>query len=98
VKQPRALSERGRLVISRNCLVSSEGIFGSLSAKAKEAIRKNIYFGATENISEITILKVNLDLLFVIKLNLSKSRLQSVKCMYIMLFACDSALTSGNLL
>jgi len=46
-------------------------------------------------ISKITILKeVDLDLLSVIKLNLSKSKLQSGKYMYIALFAWDSALTN----
>jgi len=46
-------------------------------------------------ISKITILKeVDLDLLSIIKLNLSKSKLQSGKHMYIALFAWDSALTN----
>ena len=36
------------VVMSRNCLVWSEGIFRLFAAK--EAIRKNIYFGPKQNL------------------------------------------------
>jgi len=38
------------VVMSRNCLVWSESIFGYKLLVAKEAIRKNIYFGPKQNL------------------------------------------------
>jgi len=42
--------QKGCVIMSRNCLVWSEGIFGGSLLFAKDAIRKNIHFGPKQNL------------------------------------------------